>query len=83
LGRVTLVRAEDSAVHHTPRAPQKLVKLLSTPETTGIEEVAVGMTYCHPGCRGSLHTHKGPEIIIEMHGKGKFFTEYEEHILLT
>jgi len=81
MSKVIVVKAEDCAIYHAPGAPHRLVKILTTPEITGAKEISVGMTYCHPGCKGGLHTHKGPEIMVVIHGKGKFFTETEEHIL--
>lgn len=79
--RPVIVRSDETAVYHAPGAPGRLVKVLTTLETTGARGAVVGVTVCVPGCRGDLHTHRGEELIVVIHGCGKFFTEKEEYVL--
>jgi mannose-6-phosphate isomerase-like protein (cupin superfamily) len=77
-----IIKNEDQEYFYHKNDPNRIVKLILHPEFGGSRGVAVGVTVCQSGCKGSIHVHQNSdEIMIVLHGVGKFIVNNKEYTL--
>jgi len=83
MAKPIIMRPEDLEYIHHKTQPNRIIKLITHPDIGGPKGVAVGVTVCQSGCKGMPpHVHpNSDEIMIVIHGIGKFIVDGEEYIL--
>jgi len=83
MAKAIVIKIEDQEFIHHKTQVNRIVKLITHPDIGGPKGVAAGITVCQSACKGMPpHVHpNSDEIMIVIHGVGKFVVDGEEYIL--
>lgn len=70
-----LVRFNEPQEYHAPGQDLRRARVFIDEAKIGRKDLAVGMSIYGPWMEAPFHTHEGSEIMIIVHGNGKFGTK--------